>query len=143
MADKTIGNGILLKYDEDGNATAHTTIGEIINVTPPTISREDIDITTTDSTFDETIASIPNYGEMSFDQVWDPNDTNHELIETGFDNAVAARLYQWQIVYPVVAAAVTDTFTGYVKSIGPQSIGPKDSIKRTVIVKLTSAITRA
>ncbi len=142
MADKTIGNGILLKYDENGDGLSHSTIGEIINVTPPTKTREDIDVTTTDSLFDTMVPSIPNYGELSFDQVWDPNDTNHELIETGFNNAVAASAYEWQIVYPVIAAAVTDEFTGYVKSIGPQSIGPKDSIKRTVVVTLTSAITR-
>jgi len=142
MATKTIANGILLKYDENGDGLSHTTIGEIMNLSPPTQSREDIDVTTTDSTGDAFLPSIPNYGELSFDQVWEPNDTNHELIDTAFSNAATTTAYEWQIVYPVVAAAVTDEFTGYVKSIGPQTMGPKDSIKRTVVVTLTSGITR-
>ncbi len=141
MATKTIANGILLKYDEDGDSLSHTTIGEITNITPPNQTRDDVDVTDTEDTFVNYLPTIPDHGEMSFEQLWHAGDTNHELIDTGFTNATAAAAYEWQIVYPY-ATPVTDEFTGYVKSIGPSSVGPKDSIKRTVTIKLTSGITR-
>ena len=141
MADKTIANGTLLKYDEDGNGTGHSTIGEITNITPPGRTRDDVDVTDVADTFVEYEPSIPDYGELTFEQLWHAGDSNHELIDTAFANAPAARLYEWQIVYPY-STPVTDEFTGYVKAISPTSIGPKDSIKRTVTIKLTSDITR-
>lgn len=142
MATKTLFNGVLFKYDENGDGLSHTTIAEVLSITPPTQTRDDEDVTTTDSTFVEKLPTIPDHGEVSIDLVWEPNDANHELLDTAFANATTTTAYEWQIVYPIVAAAVTDEFTGYVKSIGSPSMGPKDSIKRTIVITLTSAITR-
>jgi hypothetical protein len=128
----------LLSYDS-------TTIGEIINLTPPPVSCEDIDVTTTDSDIEETKpADVTDCGTLTFDQVWHPNDTNHEIVETAYANrsVLAEESKNWVITYPFTTA-VSDTFTGYVNNIGPQTIGPKDSIKRSVTVKLTSVVTRA
>ncbi len=143
MATKTLGNGILLKYDEDGDDLSLTTIGEIINITPNSITCEDINVTTTDSTFEEFLPSeIDDLGEISFEQIWHANDSNHELVDTAFDNRDTAKDYGWQIVYPY-ATPVNDDFNGYVKAMSPAVIGPKDVIKRTVTIKLTSAVTRS
>ena len=142
MATKTLGSGILLKYDENGDTASHTTIGEIINITPNTISCEDVDVTTTDAAFMAFLPSeVDDNGEVTFEQVWHAGDTNHELVDTAFDNRDVAYTYEWQIVYPY-ATPVTDEFTAYVKSIGPASIDAKSVIKRTVVLKLTSAIAR-
>ena len=142
MATKTLGNGIVLKYDEDGDTLSHTAIGEIVNIELPAQTCDDIDVTDLDSTIVEYLPSdVDDMGEVSFTQLWHAGDTVHEHIDTAFANRSTANTYQWQIVYPY-STPVTDQFTGYVKSKGGESAGPRDSIKRRVTIKLTSAITR-
>ena len=143
MATKTLANGILLAYDENGDNLSLTTIGEITNITGPTISCESVNATTTDSAFEAFLPSeVDDNGQVTFDQIWHAGDTNHELVDTAFDNRATTHAYGWQITYPY-ASTVTDDFDAFVLSISPAAVGPKDVISRTVVLQLTSAITRA
>lgn len=138
MATKTLGKGILLKYDENNDSASHTTIGEIEGITPPTRSREMIDALDTASTIEEFIAATPtNEGQVTFTQMWESGDTVHEHVDTALTNKTN---YEWQIVFPT-ATPRTATFTAYVESMAPQRVENKTIIKRDVTLRLTSVIT--
>lgn len=139
MPDKDIGHLAILAVDHDSDAT-FTVCTQIKNIQPPEPSREDVDVTTLDDTVVKTLPSDPpDYGELSFDQVWHPGDTVHEHVETLFG---ARTICPWRITYPF-STAKTDTFSGWVKKISPMKLESKEAIKRTVTIRLTTEITRA
>lgn len=131
-----IGHTTTLSVDILGG-TSWTAIGQILSITPPTMSREDIDATTLDDTFQYKLPTDPeDVGELSFELAWDVNATNPTIIETALSgrNIVAT----WKITYPS-SANKTQIFTAWVKSFAPQQMSGKDIIKAQVTLVLLSA----
>lgn len=115
-----------------------TTIGQVRVITPPALSREDVNATTLDDTVDYNLPSDPeDPGEVQIVQLWTSGETNDELIDTDFN---ARTIASWKIVYPSPISR-TATFSAWVKKIEPASLESRETIKRTVTFRLTTAIT--
>ena len=65
--EKKVAHGITLTLGA-------VTIGQIIDITPPTLSiSTDVDVTTLDSTFEQFLPSRPyNVGEITLNIIWTP-----------------------------------------------------------------------
>ena len=138
MANKNVMAKATLSIDHNVSGT-FMTVGQIRNLQPPMFTREAVEATTTDSTLDEFIAaSIPNWGMLRFTQCWEPGDTSHQELDTA---AAAATVMNCKIVYDL-ATDKTDTFSGFITEMGPEAAGPKDLITRTVVIQLTTVVTR-
>ena len=139
MATKKAGHGAKVYVDHDEDLT-YTKIDNVVKITPPTPTRDEVDMTVLESTVMEPDpADPPDMGEFSFDFNWHPTDTNHELLDTLFNSGAKV---PWRVEFPF-ATPVTDTFTGWVKNLTPGDLESKTAIRRTCTVRVTSAITRA
>lgn len=134
-----IGHGTTLSIDIAGG-TSWTAIGQILSITPPALSREEINITTLDDTIQYKLPSDPeDVGELTFELAWDVNATNPTILETATlgRNIVAT----WKITYPSSTSSKVATFTGWIKNFTPQEVSGKDAIKLQITVVLLTAIT--
>lgn len=137
MATKQIALGSILKTDHTLAATFanHTLVDSI---TPPPREREEIEGKDLGDTLDVPLLGIEAPSRMEYTQFWHPGDTEHELIDTEFDNNAEGA---YQIVTPH-ATPVTDEFTGKVVRIAPEALTPSGAYKRAVTILRTSDITR-
>jgi hypothetical protein len=134
---KKIGHGSQLWVDEASDTT-YTQLSNVVKITPPPAARDDVDMTTLESTLQEFDPSDPpNWGELSFEIMWHPSQANSDIPDTLF---AAKTAVNWKIVFPF-STAVNKVFSGWVKSLTPADLSSKDPIKRTIVVRLTSAIT--
>jgi hypothetical protein len=132
LTDKTAGYGTTVKLGSD-------TIARVRSITPATLTRDDVEATTLDSTVEDFLAGDPpNVGELLLDLVWKPGATNDELLETAFAGKTNG---SWTIVWPS-SINKTDAFTGYINQLAPAVVESKTVISRQVKIRLTSAITR-
>lgn len=134
MPEKKAGHGAVLKQGA-------TTISQIVDFDPPILERDEVPSATLDSTVDETLPGDPEkVGELTFKQAWTPGDANHELLDTAF-NAKSVDAYS--IVWAMLSTSYTDSFSGWVKRLGPEKVESKKLITRMVTIKLTTTVTRA
>lgn len=138
MTAKHIGLGSAVYVDHDDDAT-FTLIAQTNQVKPPPRERELVDATVLSDTLEVPEAGIEKQSEFECVQVWEPGDTNHEIIDTLFGSKAKR---DWRIVYPA-SVGKQDTFEGFVSKLGPEQITTKDAIKRSFTVVRTGAITRA
>lgn len=133
MPEKKIGHGAVLKK-------GITTISQIVDFDPPQLEREEVPSTTLDSAVEETLPGDPeSVGELTLKQAWTPGDTNHELIETSFN---ARTIEAWSIEWLQFTVTKIDSFSGWVKKIGPEKVESKKLVTRLITIKLTTGITR-
>lgn len=131
---KNIAHGIQLSRVTAGP----TQITFIRAIKPPAVSREDVNATDLDSTVDYNIPSDPeDPGEVEIDMYWTSGDTNDELLDTDFN---AKTIASWKIVYPSPITR-TATFSAWVKSLSPARMESRDVVIRTIVFRLTTAIT--
>lgn len=130
-AEKRIGHGATWKMGS-------TVIGQVRLITPPALTREDVDATTLDDGVKYNIPSDPeDPGEATIEQLWTSGNTNDELVDTDFN---ARTIAAHSITYPLSTPRIA-TFNGWIKSITPGSLQGTDPIMRTIVVRLTTVIT--
>lgn len=130
---KNIGHGATFARVTGGP----TTIGQVRMITPPTISREDVNATTLDDGVDYNLPSDPeDPGEVIIEQLWTSGEANDELIDTDFN---ARTIASWKVVYPAPITR-TATFSAWVKSIAPAPLESRETVKRVVTFRLTTVI---
>lgn len=128
---KNIGHGSIFKRGS-------TAIGQVRMITPPTISREDVDATTLDDGVLYHIPSDPeDPGEVVVEQLWTSGDTNDELVDTDFN---ARTISTWSITYASPISRVA-SFSAWVKSIAPAPLESRETVKRVITFRLTTVIT--
>ena len=128
---KNIGHGTLFKRGA-------TTITALRSITPPSLTREDVDATDLADGVQYNIPSDPeDPGEVTLEMFWTSGDTNDELLDTDFH---ARTITAWSIVYASPISR-TATFSGWVKSLSPATVVSRDVIVRTIVIRLTTAIT--
>lgn len=136
MAGKHLGNGTVLKVDEDANGTGHTTITLVVDCTPPKRSRVRIDGTVLSDTLSTYELGMEDFSEFSFNHLWDPLDTQHVSFDTLFGSKAVV---EYQIVY---TSTEIDKFTGYVSELAPSPVVKDGLLSRKVSVQRKSANTR-
>jgi len=91
-----IGYGVLFKIESDASPQAFITVGEVLNVKPPSLSRDAVDATHTESPngYREFIPGLKDGGEVSFDINFVPGATGITtlLAQLGLDTASACKI---------------------------------------------------
>jgi predicted secreted protein len=112
--------GSKLKLGDGGTPTeVFTSIAEVIDLTPPALSRDSIDVTNQDTTngWREKIPGFRDGGEVTFNCNWLPTNATHDattgLLSTFNDND----LHNWQIVLPDAVTVVA--FAGFLTGFEP------------------------
>jgi hypothetical protein len=129
---KNIAHGIVTL------ARSGTAITFVRSIQPPSFTREEVDATTLDSTVAYHIPGDPeDPGEVTIEMVWTAGDTNDELFDADFS---AETITSWTITYasPITRVA---TFSAWVKSLSPAQYESRSLITRTIVLRLTTAIT--
>lgn len=134
MAEKKIGKGTQFKKGA-------TTISQVIDLDPPKSTKEEVEATDLASTVRETLpGDPPDPGDLGVMQAWTPGDTNHELIDTAHANST---IEAYSIVWNQFTTPKTDSFSAWVKEIGPEKVTIRGLITRRIVLKLTTIITRS
>lgn len=136
MASVQLGLGTLVKVDEDDTGSTFTTCTLITTCTPPARERELVDATALADTLSTYSAGIEKHSEFTFDQYWEPGDTQHESIDILFG---AKTKVLWNVVY---VDGTTDSFEGFVSKMAPNAIKMNEHLQRAVAIQRTGAITR-
>lgn len=115
-------------------------IGQVVGINGPTASTGEIDVTNLSSTAKEFVPSLPDYGTVSLDVVFDyaTTTTQHAAIMTDFANQTTA---QYQIRFSD-SPQTTATFNAFPNEY-PVSIAVDDKVGATIGLRVTSAVTWA
>ena len=139
MADPVadIGHGTILYFDP-ANGTTFVQLLKIQEITHPSKSAEEVDVTDLADTIVKTQSAILNdMGELSFKFFWEAKNTNQHVLYTAVaSGAVGA----WKITIPH-GTPVNATFSGWVKSLTPDAFAQKAPIMNTCTVRVTTAVT--
>jgi predicted secreted protein len=132
-----------IAWDSAGGSS-FTEIAQVRAITPPSISRSEIDVTTHDSPngWMEYIKGLKDGGEISFEIIFDPSLGTHDAI-TGLlsdfndDTSIA----NWRIIFPDTANT-TWTTLGFLT--GFEADAPTDdALTASITIKVTGQPTLA
>jgi len=115
-----IGFGILLKRGNGASPEQFTAIAELIGLAGPTLSRETVDVTHTESTnkYREFIAGLLDAGEVTVDVAWLPDHATQNEATGILKDLHDGTLRNFQIIWPT-AAPVTWTIACLVTGVDP------------------------
>ena len=133
-----IGYGVSLLVSDVSPATTPTNaIGTIMSFTPPSPTRDIIDVTSSSSAnmAREFVAGLIDYGESSFEMLWDTGSTTDALLR-GITLERAPRTYR--ATFSQYSPSRTITFLAYLTGY-ERSAPMEDKMTATVTLKVTGA----
>ena len=104
--------GTALQCGSTASPLGYTTIKGVEGFQGPTGSKPDIEVTAIDDTATQYVAGVPDYGNVTFDLFWDPDETTHAQLLSDFQTVGSSR--NFKIVCVNTGLAVV-TFAGEVK----------------------------
>ena len=128
-------------YKSDGaSPEVYTAIGQVMSISGPDGSTGEIDVTNLASTAKEFIPSLPDYGTVSLDVVWDHATTanQHAALWTDF-SAQTTGGYQIRLTD---SPQTTLTFQAFPNAY-PINIAVDDKVGATIGLRITSSVTIA
>jgi predicted secreted protein len=111
--------GSVLKLGDGATPEVFTSIAEVMDITPPPLARDDIEVTSQDSVsgYREFIPGWRDGGEVKFNCNWLPTNATQDeatgLLETFNDDD----LHNWKIVLPDTVKTIS--FAGFVTAFEP------------------------
>ena len=139
MTTSAIGaQGTILRFSDDSGST-YNAIAEVKSFNGPNGQRAEIDVSNFDSSAKEFLGGLTDYGELSLNVNFRPDDTNGQVALFTDTSAASPTTYDWQIVFND-ASQHTLVFQAYVKSFPPT--GSTDgAIEATIGLRVTGAVT--
>jgi len=134
MANYIETQGTVLKRGNSASPEVFTAIPSVVSIDGPTATNEEIDTTHLGSTARESIGSLPDYGSMNLEVMWDERDATHAAMRTDFQNRTV-RNYQ---VIDTGSPQKTGNFSGWIKTL-PQSYNANDVVRGSIEIRLTGA----
>lgn len=134
--------GITFSYSTN-SGSSYTALGELTDITPPSISKETIETTNHGSSgIRSYIGGLVDFGEASITVNYDPDGTDHnairDLAKTANDTS-GTNLFK--ITYSD-AGASTEVFAGIVTGF-EQEAPMDDKLSATFTIKVTGSVTYA
>ena len=132
-----IGHGATLYFDP-ANGTTFVQLLKIQEITHPSQTAEEVDVTDLSDTIVKTQSAILNdMGELTFKFFWEAKNTNQHVLYTAVASGAEGA---WKISIPL-ATPVLATFSGWVKSLAPDPFAQKSPMMNTCTVRVTTAVT--
>lgn len=126
-------------------SAVYTTVAQVRDINGPNMSRDTIEVTTRDSAGQarEYLAGLLDNGEVTFDLVYDPDDSTHSASATGgLITLLAAGTSNNFRVSFADSTATTATFSGIVTGFEP-TMPLNGAQTASATIKITGAITWA
>lgn len=133
-----IGYGVTLQVSDAYPAVTPTnSIGNVLDVTPPSATRDIIDITSSSSAnmAREFIAGLIDYGEASMEINWMPGDAADVLLAA---ITLERQPRTWKLSFTQVSPTRTITFAGFLTAF-ERSAPMADKMTATLTIKVTGA----
>lgn len=132
--------GITFAYSTDGGST-YTSVGEVTDISPPSISKDVIETTNHGSSGIKTyLGSLVDYGECSVTFNYDPDGTDDAAVR-GLATSANSDASIFKITYSDDGTS-TEEFSGHVISFETEA--PMDGVlSATVGIKVTGSVTYA
>lgn len=128
--------GCALKRGDAASPEVFTTIGGVVSFQGPSGSRQVIDTTTLASTGREKEVGIPDYGQITFDLIYDGDDTSNTGLWDDFQNGT---LRNFQMVFDDSPQEVF-SFAGYVLAFS-YSANIDDVVRASLTVEISGTVT--
>lgn len=116
-----------------------TNITKVTNINMGGASRSEIDITDLDSVAMEYDAGLVDYGNLTFDVNYKPEETTHQQLDSLF---ASGALRFWRITGSDASPKQTATVAGYIAGFTKQ-YAVNSVIKAQVTIRCTGALTLA
>ena len=128
------------QMDTSVSPNAYAQVGQVISIGGPSGSTGEIDVTNLSSSAKEFIPSLPDYGAVSLDVVWDHATTSnrHAALWTDFA-AQTTGTYQIRLSD---SPQTTLTFSAFPNEY-PVNIAVDDKVGATIGLRITSSVTIA
>lgn len=133
---KSQGCGIFLS--DLASPEVYTEIAQVVSISGPDGSASEIDVTALDSTAKEFLMGLPDEGNVTFEVIHDPSDTQHDQLRT-------ARAAQTESHFSIRLSDSPQTqynFNGYIVGFA-MSLGTDDAVKASYTVRITGSVTKA
>lgn len=111
--------GSILQLGDGATPEVFTSVAEILELTPPNMSRDEIDVTSHQSAdgYREFISGLRDGGEVAFKANWLPTNATHDgttgLLETFNDNVN----HNWKVILP--NTLITISLRGFLTAFEP------------------------
>jgi len=120
-------------------------IGSVTNVSLG-LSRGTIETTAINTSEDSGKTFVPaglyELGEVSFDLLYDANNTEHMLLLDAFEDAGAQAMLTYTLVVPTASTTASYVFDGFVTG-WDVTLSLEDVVKASVTIKLTDSANEA
>lgn len=135
MTSAVLGLGTLLQVGDAASPEVFTTIAEVLTISGPQLTSEDVEVTNMDSTAKEYISGIADGGSINFELNWIAQTQQTTLrndVEAG-----TARNYK--VVFPTSPNTTAD-FNGRCTEFS-MTAEPNSQIRATANVKISGSVT--
>lgn len=130
------GAGTNFQRGNGASPEVFTTVGDVVSIGGPNITKEEIEVTALDSTAKEFIGALDDPGELTMELNWNPQDAQHVNLRS---DAEGTTVRNYRIVFNDVSSTQVD-FAGEVMEFSINT-EPNDAVKASVRVKITGSLT--
>jgi hypothetical protein len=126
------------QFDATTSPEAYAQIGQVISIAGPSGTTGEIDVTNLSSSAKEFIPSLPDYGDVSLEVVWDHATVanRHAALWTDF----AAQTISTYQIRLTDSPQTTLTFSAFPNAY-PVNIAVDDKVGATIGLRITSTVT--
>lgn len=130
------GSGTVLSRGDAASPEVFTAVGDVISISGPAITKDEIEVTALDSTSKEFIGALDDPGEITLELNWNPQDSEHVNLRA---DAEGSTVRNYRIVWNDVSSTTVD-FAAEVMEFSLNT-EPNDAVKGSVRMKITGALT--
>ena len=116
--------------------TAYTAVGDVVSISGPGISKDEIEVTALDSTSKEYIGALDDAGEISLELNWNPQDAQHVLLRSDSEGSTK---FDYRVIWGDVSSTQVD-FNGEVMEFSINTEA-NDAVKATCRIKINGSLT--
>lgn len=148
VAAPLIGSGITMSIGTQGATPAYTAISGLTKVTPPAQKFGTTDVTTLTTGFKKVLKTIPDYGEVTIEGIYESADPGQAALAAAFGtlaNSTNGGDYPFEIQMPPNLAGGQTTTGDLVKFVGPvtEFATDQESAEKEVTFKATIKVNAA
>ena len=139
MSDAIIGTGIRLQAGDGASPENFVSVAELVSVTPPSQSRNEIDVSTHNEGVEAKILGMLRQGQVAGMVNWVPTDVTHMQMRSDLKNNVKRN---WRITYPP-DHIVMHTFPARVQKFEIPDVTTDAPLQGNIALTLDGNITEA
>ena len=125
-------------------STTYVTIAAVLDMDGPGVQVDMVDVTSRDSAgWKEFIGGLIDGGEVTFDILYDPDDSTHSATSPGVVGLLTGKTVKgWKLTLSDATPTTVWSFNALVKTFKPKA-AMKDALRASITLKVTASISVA